>query len=116
MAIGLYDIKKTKKNLKASQPVEKNKALRPWESYETYGIQTRTVNALEAVRKAQEIVDNNNKMVQKLKLDFDADSCHGSGSGEKDPQDSEQDLGLPEPIKIKSKAGIFGLFRDMLEF
>ena len=71
MAIGLSDIKNSKKNLNKNQSGEKQKALRPWEGYDNYGIKTRTLGAQEAVRKAKEIVENNNRMISDLKIDLE---------------------------------------------
>lgn len=117
MAIGLLDIKNTKKSLKSEKSGGKEKALRPWEGYETHGNQTRTVGAQEAVRKAREIVENNNKMIRKLKIDIgNGIEAHKDPNGKSESESMSQELILREPIKIKSKSGIFGLFRDMLEF
>ena len=117
MAIGLLDIKKSKKNLKPGVFKEKDKALRPWEAYDTGANQTRTVGAQEAVRKAREIVENNNLMVQKLKMDVKKEIfVHQDNLVENENSQNSQEEKIPAPIKVKSKSGIFGLFRDMLEF
>jgi hypothetical protein len=117
MAIGLSDIKNTKKSLKSEKSGVKEKALRPWEGYDTYGNQTRTVGAQEAVRKAREIVESNDRMIRKLKIDVENGiEAHKDPNGKNQSDLIDQEIKLPEPIKIKSKPGILGLFRDMLEF
>jgi len=66
MAISLKDISKNKMgiatDLKKSdfhKEFAKEKTLRPWESFDTAQIKTRTLRAQEAVRKAQAIVQRN---------------------------------------------------------
>ena len=116
MAICLNDLKKSKKGSKEPIKPVKPRSLRPWETYDEIEGQTRTVGAQEAVVKAREIVKFNNEMVQELregvksaeklkeldkKLEVDASfSSNLKPSGKK-------------PYKIKSRGGIFGLFRDI---
>ena len=116
MAICLDDLKKNKKSSKDSHKPVKARSLRPWESYDEIEGQTRTVGAQEAVVKARQIVKLNNEMVEGLregvksagklkeldrKLEVNASfSSNFKSTGKK-------------PYKIKSKGGIFGLFRDI---
>lgn len=67
MAIGLKDIKNPKKDRRESNFDQKQKVLRPWEDYDSLGIQTRTVTAQEAVKRARLIVQRNEEMVENLK-------------------------------------------------
>jgi len=116
MAICLDDLKKSKKSSKDTQKSVKPRSLRPWESYDEIDCQTRTVGAQEAVNKAREIVRMNNQMVEKLRT--------GIKSAEKLKElDRKLEKGKlflssfntsgKKPYKIKSKGGLFGLFRDI---
>jgi len=67
VAIGLKDIKNPRKDKKDGLPDQKEKVLRPWETYDSLGIQTRTVSAQEAVKHARLTVQKNNEMVESLK-------------------------------------------------
>jgi hypothetical protein len=67
VAIGLKDIKNPRKEKKDGLPDQKEKVLRPWETYDSLGIQTRTVSAQEAVKHARLTVQKNNEMVENLK-------------------------------------------------
>jgi hypothetical protein len=67
VAIGLKDIKNPRKEKKDGVPDQKEKVLRPWETYDSLGIQTRTVSAQEAVKHARQTVLKNNEMVESLK-------------------------------------------------
>lgn len=67
MAIGLKDIKNPRKEKREGAQDQKEKVLRPWETYDSLGIQTRTVTAQEAVRQARITVQKNNEMVENLK-------------------------------------------------
>ena len=67
MAIGLKDIRNPRKERKDGLPDQKEKVLRPWETYDSLGIQTRTVSAQEAVKHARLTVQKNNEMVENLK-------------------------------------------------
>ena len=116
MAICLNDLKKNKKGSKDSFKPAKPRSLRPWESYDEIDGQTRTVGAQEAVVKAREIVKLNNEMVEELR--------EGVKSAEKLKEldkKLEVNAAFPsnfkpsgkKPYKIKSRGGIFGLFRDI---
>ena len=67
MAIGLKDIKNPRKDKRDGLPDHKEKVLRPWETYDSLGVQTRTVAAQEAVKQARITVKKNNAMVELLK-------------------------------------------------
>jgi hypothetical protein len=67
VAIGLKDIKNPRKEKKDDLIYQKDKVLRPWEAYESLGVQTRTVSAQEAVKRAKLTVQKNNEMVENLK-------------------------------------------------
>lgn len=67
MAIGLKDIRNPRKEKKDGLQDQKEKVLRPWETYDSLGIQTRTVSAQEAVKQARLTVQKNNEMVENLK-------------------------------------------------
>lgn len=67
MAIGLKDIKNPRKEKREGIPDQKEKVLRPWETYDSLGVQTRTVSAQEAVKQARITVQKNNEMVENLK-------------------------------------------------
>ena len=116
MAICLDDLKKNKKSPKDPPRSAKPRSLRPWESYDEIEGQTRTVGAQEAVVKAREIVKLNNEMVEELR--------EGVKSAEKLKELDRKLEGNTsfasnfkstgkKPYKIKSKGGIFGLFRDI---
>ena len=67
MAIGLKDIKNPRKDKREELPDQKEKVLRPWETYDSLGVRTRTVAAQEAVKQARITVQKNNAMVELLK-------------------------------------------------
>jgi hypothetical protein len=67
MAICLDDIRKSKNEKKEKKEVLKTRSLRPWETYESLGPQTRTIRAQEAVLRARKIVERNNEMVKALR-------------------------------------------------
>lgn len=67
MAISLKDIKNPRKEKREGLQDQKEKVLRPWETYDSLGIQTRTVSAQEAVKQARITVQKNNEMVENLK-------------------------------------------------
>jgi hypothetical protein len=67
VAIGLKDIKNPRKEKKDGLMDQKDRVLRPWEAYESLGVQTRTVSAQEAVKRAKLTVQKNNEMVENLK-------------------------------------------------
>ena len=66
MAIGLDELKQNKTLKKNQSRVAKNKALRPWESNDNVEYSIRTIGAVEAVRKAKDIVEKNNEMIGRL--------------------------------------------------
>ncbi len=70
MAISLEQIQKSKPDFKKTNKFEKEKVLRPWETFDQLGTQTRTIAAKEAVRKAQIIVQKNSQMIKDLKEQF----------------------------------------------
>lgn len=57
MALSLKDLKKDKKTSVLQTLSQQKKVLRPWESYDQSGNQTRTLRAKEAVLKSQQKVD-----------------------------------------------------------
>lgn len=67
MAIGLKDIKNPRREKREGLQEQKEKVLRPWETYDSLGIQTRTVAAQEAVKQARITVQKNIEMVENLK-------------------------------------------------
>jgi len=67
VAISLKDIKNPRKEKREGLQDQKEKVLRPWETYDSLGIQTRTVSAQEAVKQARITVQKNNEMVENLK-------------------------------------------------
>ena len=116
MAICLDDLKKTKKSGKEVSRAVKPRSLRPWESYDEIDCQTRTVGAQEAVEKAREIVKLNNKMVDNLRLGIKSEERlkELDRKLERDKYFlSSFDVSVKKPYKIKSKGGLFGLFRDI---
>ncbi len=99
MAIGLKDIKNTRKEKKDGLIDQKDRVLRPWEAYESLGVQTRTVSAQEAVKRAKLTVQKNNEMVENLK---------------KNSYNPKEKLNLiPEEKEIQK--GIFNKFLNFLK-
>jgi hypothetical protein len=116
MAICLDDLKKSKRLGKEVPKSVKSRSLRPWESYDEIDCQTRTVGAQEAVAKAREIVKLNNKMVDNLRLGIKSEERlkELDRKLERDKYFfSSFDTTVKKPYKIKSKGGLFGLFRDI---
>jgi hypothetical protein len=78
MAIGLKDLKKNKTKDISSQPDNKfdfknfakddakDKVLRPWETFDSDDFQTRTLRAQEAVKRARQIVVQNEVMIDEF--------------------------------------------------
>ena len=116
MAICLDDLKKNKKTSKDLTRTTKPRSLRPWESYDEIEGQTRTVGAQEAVVKAREIVKLNNEMVEELREGVKSaeklKELDRKLEGNNSFSSKLKSIGK-KPYKIKSKGGIFGLFRDI---
>ncbi len=67
MALSLDQITTSKKIIPSKHSPQKEKVLRPWETFDQLGNQTRTIAAKEAVLKAQKIVMKNNILVDQIK-------------------------------------------------
>ena len=70
MALSLDQLNKKSEKRQLPKSMHKSKVLRPWETFDQLGSQTRTISAKEAVIRAQKIVDRNNNLVEKLKSDI----------------------------------------------
>ncbi|HLE11056.1 MAG: hypothetical protein A2504_01840 [Bdellovibrionales bacterium RIFOXYD12_FULL_39_22] len=70
MALSLDKLTTPKKLSPSKHTLQKDKVLRPWETFDQLGNQTRTVAAKEAVLKAQKIVLKNNAMVEEIKRKY----------------------------------------------
>ena len=67
MAISLEELKEAKPLNSKPIPVLRDKEkLRPWESKDDQDVSTRTIGAVEAVKKAKEIAKRNEQMVRDL--------------------------------------------------
>lgn len=67
MALSLNDVKKNTDKKKQDLFDQKEKVLRPWQTFDQMGMQTRTSSAQEAVKRARRIVEKNNDIVSKLR-------------------------------------------------
>lgn len=104
MAIGLKDIKNPRKEKKDGLIDQKDRVLRPWEAYESLGVQTRTVSAQEAVKRAKLTVQKNNEMVESLKKNsYKPRETHDSFPEERD---------LPKGIFKKFLSFVRGIFYE----
>ena len=117
MALSLNDLKKTKTHKNEPSFQDKERSLRPWETFDKLGTQTRTLAARDAVKKAREIVELNNSMVEKLRTGHV--SAENISSLEeriefKNQQFSFQDNDLDSAIhKINTRPKIVTFFKDM---
>ena len=95
MAIGLSDIQKRKQGFKQSfSAPENDKLLRPWQSYDNLGTQTRTYVAQEAVRKAKDIVKKNNRMVEDFIKNMEAEFKKTEEIEKKSPTEIQEPMTL----------------------
>ncbi|MBL6989224.1 MAG: hypothetical protein ISR65_05575 [Bacteriovoracaceae bacterium] len=69
MALSLKEVSKSSSNSGGlgGEEFDKKRILRPWEGVEKLGLQTRTIQAREAVINAQQIQSRNNELIDKLK-------------------------------------------------
>jgi len=115
MALRLEDIQKKKVVKAPEQEENKTRVLRPWESFETLGNQTRTIAAQEAVIKAKKIVESNNNLVDELRDGFvekDVNSDLNSVLDERNKEFEFNNMDLSANIhKIKTNSGLFGRIR-----
>ena len=117
MALRLDDIQKKKVIKKVETKDNKVRVLRPWESFETLGNQTRTVGAQEAVLKAKKIVESNNSMVNNLRDGFVATSVDSDLNSTLEERNKEFEFkGMDMNVnihKIKTNSGLFGKIREL---
>ena len=120
MAIRLNDV--TAKNkatkVKASE-LEEQRVLRPWETFDKLGAQTRTISAREAVKSARKKVQENNELVDKLREGFvevekarDWDSFVDNKQLQLDQDIKELSS---EMKKINTKPGAISFFKEMFK-
>ncbi len=116
MALRLDDIQKKKTIKKVETQENKSRVLRPWESFEKLGNQTRTVGAQEAVLKAKRTVENNNSMVNDLREGFVAVGVDGELNQVLEDRNKEfefNNMDLNVNIhKIKTNSGLMGRIRE----
>lgn len=116
MAIGLNDIKKSKNSVRETKKeishLEDQKSLRPWEGYDDSGTRTRTIMAQEAIKKAQNIVRNNEMMVKELKNNFNQSPMAPLEESSHADITKSAEFNFQRP---RNRTGIFGLLRDILE-
>ena len=128
MAIGLDELKENKPLKKNQSQVLKNKALRPWESNDNTEYSVRTIGAVEAVRKAQDIVSKNNEIIGRLHDKEDANNpsnLHKFADTENMKKELELRLekmeqeSLNDQITKKNmdrRPGLFGFIKELFSF
>lgn len=117
MALGLGDIQKHGQKSREAGLELKQRVLRPWETFDQRGLQTRTNQAQAAVKRAKEIVARNNAMVEELRTgvvdeqklremeEFEALRLRRF--------DEEETEFIVAPIQVQKGKGIFSLIRDV---
>lgn len=117
MALGLGDIQKHGQKNRSSNNELKQRVLRPWETFDQRGLQTRTSQAQEAVKRAREIVARNNSMVDQLREGVvDEQKLKDIEVSEAERLrgfDDEATEFVVAPIQVQKGKGIFSLIRDV---
>jgi hypothetical protein len=117
VALSLNDIQKKKTIKKVDKDENKSRVLRPWESFEQRGNQTRTIGAQEAVIKARKIVENNNTMVENLREGFvgkETDQRLNKNLENRSKEFEFDNIDLNANIhKIKTNNGLLGRIREI---
>lgn len=112
MALSLDAVNKKRIQNKKNDNIKKDKVLRPWETFDQLGSQTRTVAAQEAVKKAQMIVERNKSNSRVFSEDCDSTSGIDFNS-HMDAKIDEFKKIRKDSCKIKSDTGVVGFFKDM---
>ncbi|WP_372652753.1 hypothetical protein [Halobacteriovorax sp.] len=120
MALRLNDVTAKNKATKAkSLEVEEQRVLRPWETFDKLGAQTRTISAREAVKNARRKVQENNDLVNKLREGFvevekarDWDNFVDNKQIQLDQEIKELSS---EMKKINTKPGVISFFKEMFK-
>lgn len=121
MAISLDDLKVIKENKKEIKKEQKNFVLRPWQSFSNSNIETRTLRAQEAVRKAEAIVKDNNLMVDEIRgsnVSSEEASKHDDNLKNRhekfDFKDDDFELRILSEVKSqREKSGIWGMIKSI---
>jgi len=120
VAIRLNDItSKTKERKEQAQLIDKERVLRPWETFEKLGAQTRTIGAREAVKSAREKVKSNNELVDRLRDGF----VEMEKARNWDDEVNDKQIKLDSDIKdlsstlkkINTKPGVISFFKEMFK-
>ncbi len=120
MAIRLNDVTAKNKATKArTTEIAEQRSLRPWESFDKLGAQTRTISAREAVKNARRKVQENNELVNKLREGFvevekarDWDNFVDNKQIKLDQEIKELSS---EMKKINTKPGVISFFKEMFK-
>jgi hypothetical protein len=120
VAIRLNDVTTKNKERKDKLDLEdKERVLRPWETFEKLGAQTRTLGAREAVKSAREKVKTNNELVDRLRDGF----VEMEKARDWDAQIDSKQIRLDSDIKdlssslkkINTKPGVISFFKEMFK-
>lgn len=120
MAIRLNDVTAKNKVTRAkSAEIEEQRVLRPWETFDKLGAQTRTISAREAVKNARRKVQENNELVDRLREGFvevekarDWDNFVDTKQMELDQEIKELSS---EMKKINTKPSVISFFKEMFK-
>lgn len=120
MALRLNDVTaKNKATRVKSNEIEEQRVLRPWETFDRLGAQTRTISAREAVKNARRKVQENNDLVNKLREGFvevekarDWDNFVDNKQIKLDQEIKELSS---EMKKINTKPGVISFFKEMFK-
>jgi len=120
MAIRLNDVTaKNKERKEKLSPIDKERVLRPWETFEKLGAQTRTLGAREAVKSAREKVKSNNELVDRLRDGFVEMEEARNWDAEIDSKQIKLDSDIKELSsslkKINTKPGVISFFKEMFK-
>ncbi|EQC49128.1 hypothetical protein M899_0765 [Bacteriovorax sp. BSW11_IV] len=117
MALSLGDIQKHSEKGRATRTELKERVLRPWETFDQRGLQTRTNQAQEAVKRAREIVEKNNLMVDRLREGHVNEevvkNIEFSHEERMKRFEDEATEFIVAPIQVQKGKGLFSLIRDV---
>lgn len=117
MAIGLEDVKKSKKKIVDEQSQSHDKTLRPWQSFESNEFGTRTPRAQDAVKRARDIVDRNNQVITELRTEWMKEGLQLSENHLKhEIRLTQEKVIINSKISAKpKKSGLFKIFKEIFE-
>jgi hypothetical protein len=120
MAIRLNDVTaKNKATKHKAAEIEEQRVLRPWETFDKLGAQTRTISAREAVKSARKKVEENNELVNRLREGFvEVEKARDWDSYIDDKQiklDQEVKELSSQMKKINTKPGVISFFKEMFK-